>query len=508
MYSVLTTVMDLMMNAFWGFCLCSFFGSFLRQKRRCFGGETGAGSEGRRTGGILREGWPLWGFWIAVRMLVEYVAEADYSGAGMLVRLFIVYGGLFLFTWLFYCGKSGTLLFVSVTFAAASEISRFLAYTVSLLGNWLYALSFYLWEKGIFEDIQQYVRVTEAAATAVQLFMNLIFGLVLWKTLSCVKRACGGELALERAELMFLLLPGITGFLFCVLLRIIMINVEGQIPRFLYDRYPLLTGVVPALLLLCDCSVLYSVKLYKRLQRLHEEKNRSAVLERQLNSMEEQLRETERVYSGVRAMKHDMRNQLAVMTELTERPEARTELKVYLEQMNRTLGQLEFPCRTGSAAVDTLFGIKFHEMQERVPGIRFDADGFAVPENLRIYPVDLSVILGNGLDNAIEACERMAAAEPESGEEIPWIRVGAVYRSDCFLVEIENSFDGRLSCLPGQEFPKTEKKDGQLHGIGLRSIEAVAMKYHGGVDWSAEGKVFTLTVLLKSEPQMQRTDYN
>ena len=182
-------------------------------------------------------------------------------------------------------------------------------------------------------------------------------------------------------------------------------------------------------------------------------------------------------------MKHDMRNQLAVLAELTERPGARAEFETYLEQMNRMLGQLEFPCRTGSAAVDTLFGIKCHEMQERVPGIRFDAEGFIVPENLR-------------LDNAIEACERLAAAAPD---EIPWIRVSALYRTQCFLVEIENSFDGRLSRLPEQEFPETSKGDGQLHGIGLRSIETVARKYHGGVDWSAEGGVFTLTVLLKSK---------
>ena len=53
--------------------------------------------------------------------------------------------------------------------------------------------------------------------------------------------------------------------------------------------------------------------------------------------------------------------------------------------------------------------------------------------------------------------------------------------------------------MPEQEFPETSKGDGQLHGIGLRSIETVARKYHGGVDWSAEGGVFTLTVLLKSK---------
>ena len=171
--------------------------------------------------------------------------------------------------------------------------------------------------------------------------------------------------------------------------------------------------------------------------------------------------------------------------------------------------------------------IKYHEMREKVPGISFQAEDLLIPEGLKVSPMDLSLILGNGLDNAIEACERLAATEgrttvakgktaaagPESssagreeaaegasiaGTEGPWIRVRTMMRASFFLLEIANSFDGNLNYSPGQEFPETSKQDTGLHGIGLTSIRETARKYCGGVDWQGEDKVFTLTVMLKA----------
>lgn len=502
MYNILAEIMDIGLTMCWACCLCYFYGEFLHLKCAASGKEdAGTAFRGKKTGIFWKNSWPLWCFWIAERLLLNRLILSEYSSFKMLGKFLLLYGSLFLFTCLCYKGKRSTVLFLSVTFAAVSEIGRFLAYTVSLLGNWLFDLDYRLWERGKIMDLELYVALLEIQSCVIQLIMNVFFGVCLWKALSYIResfRECGPDF--DRAELTFLLLPGCTGLALCVLLRIIMVTMEGELPRFLYDKYPLLIGVVPVLLLLCLFSILYSVKLFRQLRYLHEEKNRNAVLGQQLESMEEHLRETERVYAGVRAMKHDMKNQLAVLAELAERPETKTELQTYLAQVNQTLSRLDFPCRTGSAAVDTLLGIKYHEMRERIPGIVFETEGLVIPESLRVRHMDLSLILGNGLDNAIEACERLSHAG-ESGKDgsFPWIRVSAMMKASFFLLLIENSFDGRLKFDGERDFPVTRKEDGSLHGIGLRSIETVAIKYHGGADWSAEGKVFTLTVLLKNE---------
>lgn len=510
MYNALLTALDVVVYTFWSGCLSRFCGSFLTL-RRFFGRREGdsaenAPPEGRKA--VCRNGWPMWCFWFAGKWLIGLFTETDYNTVHMLLRTASLYGALFVFLCIFYEGRRGALLFSFVTFTAVSEVSRFMAHALTPLENWLYDWGCRMVEEGRVFDLKRYLRLVQIHSCLMQIIMNAAFMICLGWTLQRVERDFRGRIrAFDGAELKFLLLPGCTATVFCTLLRIILVTVEGDMPSFLYDRYPLLMGVVPLLLILCLCSILYSARLFRELRDLHEEKNRSAILERQMESMEAHLKETERVYAGVRAMRHDMKNQLAVVTELAGDSGGREELQAYLAQMNSTLSKLDFPCRTGSAVLDTLVGIKFHEMKERIPDISFQAEELLIPRDLKIRPMDLSLILGNGLDNAIEACERLA--ESENGGKAPekdlqpsgnlWVRVSTMMRASCFLLEIANSFDGRLCNSAGQEFPETMKKDRSLHGIGLQSIKSTALKYHGGVDWQAEGSVFTLTVMLKNE---------
>lgn len=524
MYDVMLVVMDAVVFTFWGWCLYRFCGCFLVLRR--LGHRDGDRLRAGKS--FFRNGWPMWCFWTGWKWLVSMFTETDYDTVRLLLRTIVVYGALFLFLWVFYEGRRGALLFSFVTFVAVSEISRFMAHAAMSLGNHLYDLLDPMVLEGLITDLEVYLRLIRIYACLMQVIMNLVFMIVLRGTLRRLSAGFeGGRQGFEREELKFLLLPGCTAIMFCVLLRIILVTMEDQIPQTLYEKYPLLTVVVPLLLILCLCLVLYSARLFCRLKYLHEERNRSLILEKQLEGMEEHLRETERIYAGVRAMKHDMRNQLAVVTELAGQSGAKEELQTYLAQLNQTLDELDFPCRTGSAALDTLVAIKYHEMREKVPGISFQAEDLLIPEGLKVSPMDLSLILGNGLDNAIEACERLAATEgrttaakgktaaagPESssagreeaaegasiaGTEGPWIRVRTMMRASFFLLEIANSFDGRLNYSSGQEFPETSKKDTGLHGIGLTSIRETARKYCGGVDWQGEDKVFTLTVMLKA----------
>jgi len=50
-----------------------------------------------------------------------------------------------------------------------------------------------------------------------------------------------------------------------------------------------------------------------------------------------------------------------------------------------------------------------------------------------------------------------------------------------------------------QEFPATDKADKEAHGIGLSNIRNAAEKYHGGVDWAVDNKVFILSVMMQNE---------
>lgn len=485
-FGVWTEILDWATLIFRGYCLFFFYGSFLHRR----------GGRGGRRALVC-----LWIFFVAAKQLVDRAADllgaSDYSSGRSFLKLAVLYGSLFLVTFLLFEGKKGILFFVSVTYAAVSEIGVFLAYSASHLGSWGFALCEKLYEYGCFHSAEEYVNAIELVAMLLQILVNLVLMAEMYLSLSyIVKTYRNKDYLLHRTELIFLLLPAGTGLLFCMLLRVIMVTMEGPAALFLYDRYPLLLGIVPVLLVLCLLSMTYGVKLFQDMISLHEEQKRLVILEKQVGSMEEHIRELERVYAGVRTMKHDMKNQLAVVTELVRQREERQEIQTYLAGLDHTLSGLDFPWQTGSAVVDTLLAMKLHEMQERLPDLSFEAERLLIPKQLKIQAMDVSVILGNALDNAIEACEALKAAKPEAET---FIRVASMQRERFFLLEIENSFGGELSYREGEELPDTTKTDRSIHGIGLHSIRTTALKYHGGIDWSAENGVFSLTVLLKNE---------
>ena len=114
-----------------------------------------------------------------------------------------------------------------------------------------------------------------------------------------------------------------------------------------------------------------------------------------------------------------------------------------------------------------------------------------IPEDLPFDEADLCIILGNALDNALEACVRSDLDET-------WIRVIMRYDNGNLLILIENSFDDILAEAEEGKF-RTSKKNKEFHGIGMQSIQRTAEKYHGFWDFSWDNKVFDMRIILYQE---------
>ena len=140
---------------------------------------------------------------------------------------------------------------------------------------------------------------------------------------------------------------------------------------FLFDLYPVLRLFVPILLLLSLVSVLYGVRLYQRMVVLRQDQSSRAVLEEQLKSMQEYLQEERRVQSGIRSMKHDMKNTVSVIMQLAKKiPENQnTELEQYLSELEQSLQELDYRFHTGSAVVDALLNMKYHKTVQQISGL-------------------------------------------------------------------------------------------------------------------------------------------
>lgn len=414
--------------------------------------------------------------------------------------------------------------FLITTFLALNEISFFIGYMIMSLSTPVLELETRFFIQGYIAPVpfESLIRFT---AVLLQVSCCILWILILYLSLRKVAGAFQEkEYEMHRTELLFILTPGLVGFMLCVLLRIIMITVEDGMPALLYDRYPILRGVIPAILLLSLLSILYSVKLFQDMILLGRERNSRMILEQQIDNMQAHVGEMEHLYAGVRSLKHDMKNTLTILMRLSaekEETESAT-FHTYLSELNRSFDKLELRFHTGNAVADALLSMKYHEMSRYFSGgdagdaqencesgnckkFEFDAEKLLFPENLAIQSYDIGVILGNALDNAIEACKRLAQDHPQVK---PFIRLSSFQRGKFFFMEVENSFDGTLKRNAGAEFPATLKSEKQIHGIGFDNMKKTAEKYDGAVDFSVEGNpdiikdasgfaIFTLSIMLK-----------
>ena len=109
---------------------------------------------------------------------------------------------------------------------------------------------------------------------------------------------------------------------------------------------------------------------------------------------------------------------------------------------------------------------------------------------MNIDAFDLSIILNNALDNALEACKRQ-----KEGKK--FMELKAYRRENMFFIILKNSFDGSLNRDKEGGRLRTTKTDAGEHGLGLRNIEMCAEKYYGKAESTVRDKEFELAVMLQ-----------
>ena len=479
MYEVVSGLLEVFSAMFQGYCLQYFFGSFLESRIR-----------NRRTGGLAAA--VLYG---VLRLGMGLILPKGYTSFWVFIRLAVILCIVSVAVLIFYRAIGKITLFLGVTFIAVSEMSFFLAHMFFELGNHLFRLWDWCLENGYIQSLKFYNFVVSITLIGNQILIHVIGAALLYFTIRKIVRDYREkDYAVHRTELLFILTPGLTGLMVCTLLRITIDTAENGVPEMLYDRYPSLMVIMPVILLLLLFSVMFGIKLFQDMICWNREKSSRIILEKQVSSLQEHMGEMERVYSGIRGMRHDMKNTISVIMQLAAGKEEG--LQAYLEELSRTMDRLEFRFKTGNTVVDTLLNMKYHEIAGTVPDLRMDVEGLQFPEKLSIQSYDIGIILGNALDNAIEACRKLKAIEPDA--EV-FIRISSFQKRELFFLKVENSFDGRVVRRPQNEFPVTDKADRENHGIGMVNIKSTAEKYQGTMDFKVNGRVFILSVMMKNE---------
>lgn len=466
-----------------GYCLALLCRNFLSPK-------TGEGFFREDLAGLV---------WFLVRMAGSYV-ECGINGTALAVKSLFYWGILFLFCVLYYQGKTVYKLFTAAMFLSLREMAFFAAYSLMGVGTWCMDMLVHVFEKGWVGE-GQFLTAVSGIANVSLFCESFTCGLLLYfGILFLIKIMPGGCGKKEGRELLFCMLPAEASLLVGFILRMLMFFTEEGEPKILYQKYPVLYGIVPAVSLVLYASVLFNTWLYQKVCEQKEQEKEQEILRNQIVQMQGAMQEMERLYDGIRGVRHDMKNQmLALKGILPKSGESGEELKGFISDMYRSVEQLDYGLHTGNSVCDVVIGSKFAFAKKHVSPVCLNADNFLVDTSWGVRAYDLGIMLNNGLDNAIEAVERMRKAWPKKEA---YITVKSYVRSGMVFIEIENSFSGSVKFEKGNPLPLSSK-EGEGHGMGLRNIRNCAGKYGGAVDCIVQGEKFILSIMMRRKANAQ-----
>ena len=201
----------------------------------------------------------------------------------------------------------------------------------------------------------------------------------------------------------------------------------------------------------------------------------------QSEMIEKHCEEVQNIYKTMRGWRHDYHNHIQTLLALCG-DEERT--KEYLYKLNDDLTQVDTVIKTGNVMVDAILNSKLSLIASK--NIQVNAKAH-VPENLGISEIDLCTIIGNLLDNALEACMQ------QNEEEERFIRVNIGILKEQLYIAVHNSSKGALRKNKGR-YLSTKKETG--HGFGLMRVDSIVEKHQGFLNRQDEDGVFATEILL------------
>jgi two-component system sensor histidine kinase AgrC len=191
--------------------------------------------------------------------------------------------------------------------------------------------------------------------------------------------------------------------------------------------------------------------------------------------------EVQNIYKTMHGWRHDYHNHIQTLLALSGDEE---KTKEYLLKLNEDLTQVDTVLKTGNVMVDAILNSKLSLIKSKGIAVRAKA---VVPPELTVSEIDLCVMIGNLLDNAMEACLR----QPE-GEDC-FIRIFLGILKNQLYLSVSNSVGGEIR-KSGKRY--ISSKNSETHGFGLMRVDRIAAKYNGYVNRQNEDGVFATEILL------------
>lgn len=189
-------------------------------------------------------------------------------------------------------------------------------------------------------------------------------------------------------------------------------------------------------------------------------------------------------YAAQRKLTHDFNAHLATLSSYLENRQIK-DAQDYIATLREHQTDRILIANTHNSTIDALLNQKAQVAKKNNIDIRFKVNDLS---GTKVAPMDLVIIIGNLLDNAIEACLKLPAGEREIYAQL--LLEGTLFlsfRNTSPPVEIVNGYIA------------TTKKPPDLHGFGLQNVKTALKKYDSFYDMAYEDGYFAFTIEMEND---------
>ncbi len=250
-----------------------------------------------------------------------------------------------------------------------------------------------------------------------------------------------------------------------------------------HSEYMIFSATASFLLLVVNYVIF---EVYDWISRNAELREQNRLYAQQLELCSQQAEERESLYLEIRRIRHDLKNHLSGLLGMVQTGQTSEAEKYIMQMLDVGVGDRpEEVSRSGNIVVDSVINHAYAVAQK--DNVQFNVN-VLVPASLPFESGHLAIVLGNLLENALEACRDISDGKG-------FICLDISYVKDIFQLCIKNNYQAKRKKDNIGHY-LTTKGDTIYHGLGLSSINHAVVNYHGQMDITDNDNIFQVIVVM------------
>lgn len=249
------------------------------------------------------------------------------------------------------------------------------------------------------------------------------------------------------------------------------------------DEVEVLVLILAALLILMN--VILYLMIYQ-VQSLLKSRYDLMLIQERMTSEKSRVEEVSLIWNNIRQVKHDLKNHFSVLKGHLNDGDI-VSCQKFVSQLSGTIESMGNLIQSGNSVIDYLINTKLSTLDN----VEVLISGY-VGNYADIEDVDLACILGNILDNAIEAQDHVVSPKR--------IELLFLHKNSNRMIICKNTI--KESVLQKNQKLKTTKESSELHGMGHQIVETTVKKYNGLIDYFEKDDMFGVQIVLPDITQL------